>query len=138
MAVTKSQRHILIENIQTAPKKASTAFAVGMWVEYDGSGYIKPLAAGSNPVLGLCLEVIASTDTDYASTKDISYDGIVDGTDRWLMPVTNGTATAAMVGLPFNVYTDSYGLDVSGAGVQFEVTRFISATLVEVRALLTS
>lgn len=138
MAVTKSQRHILIENIQTAPKKASTAFAIGMWIEYDGSGFVKPLAAGANPVLGLCQEVILSTDTDYTSTRDISYDGIVDGTDRWLMPVTNGTALSTMVGLPFNVYTDSYGLDVSAGGVQFEVTRFISATLVEVRALLTS
>lgn len=108
----KSQRNILVEQPQTFPKVASTAMPVGIWLQFDGSGHVTPLLQGAQ-VVGLNLSPIASTDTDYASTKLITYDSIADRIDRWLMPVTNGTALAAMIGLVFNVFTDSYGLDVA-------------------------
>lgn len=130
----KSTRNINVEQPNTGPKKASTALPVGMWLEY-ASGFLQPLTASTGVVAGLNLCPIASTDTDYASTKLITYDGVNDEVDRWLMPVTNGTAVSTMIGNPFNVYTDSYGLDVSGAGTQFQVTKVISTTLVEVKVL---
>lgn len=133
----KSTRNINVENPQTVPKKASTALAVGVWLEYDGAGGAQLLEPGSHAILGLNLSPIAATDPDYSSTKLITYDGVVDTTDRFLMPVTTGTALSSMVGSPFDVDTNGYGLDVSGSGVQFEVTKFISATLVEVKVLLT-
>lgn len=133
----KTIRSINIENPQTAPKAASTVLAAGIWLGYNGSGQVVPLGVGAgNPIVGLNLSPIAATDPDYASTKLITYDGIAQSTDRFEMPVTNGTAIASMIGSPFNVYTDSYGLDVSGAGVQFRVTKVISTTLVEVEAIL--
>lgn len=113
MPILKSERAILIEQSQTAPKIASVPMPIGIWLQYDGSGNVKPLLPGNNPVEGLNLSPIQSTDTDYASNKLITYDGIDDTVDRFRMPVTNGTAANAVVGLRYNVYTDNYGLDVS-------------------------
>ncbi len=129
-----SQRNINVENPQTVPKIASTLLTVGMWLQYDGAGAAEPLAP-SSPVLGLNLTPVPASD---ASNDLITYDGIDVTVDRWLMPVTSGTADASMIGSPFDVDTNSYGLDVSGAGTQFEVTKVISATVVEVKVLLVS
>lgn len=131
-----SRRNKNIENIETAPKKASTPFNVGEWVEYDGSGHIQPLNPTS-PVVGLNKELVSSTDADYASIRQIHYDGVADTQDRWLMPVTTGSAAASDIGSTFDVdAANSGGLDVSAPGTQFEVTQFISATLVEVKVAL--
>lgn len=133
----KSQRNINVENPQTGPKVASTELPVGMWLEYSG-GFLQPLTPGTGIIEGLNLSPIASTDTDYASNKAITYDGVDDVVDRWLMPVTNGTASSSDIGDVFDVYTDSYGLDITGgAGTQFQITKVISDTLVEVKAILT-
>lgn len=113
MATLKSERALGVENTQTAPKIASTALPVGIFLQYDGSGNVKPLLPGANQVVGLNITPIASTDTDYATNKLIIYDGIADTTDRFSMPVTNGTAANATVGLRYNVFTDNFGLDVS-------------------------
>lgn len=131
-----SERHINVENPQTGPKKASTDLPVGMWLEY-ASGVLQPLTPGTGVIEGLNLSPIASTDPDYASNKDITYDGVDDVVDRWLMPVTSGTADASMIGDVFDVDSNSYGLDVSGSGAQFEITKVLSTTLVEVKAILT-
>ncbi len=132
----KSLRNINIENPQTGPKLASTDFAVGMWLEWDGSGFLQPLGGG-NVVEGLCLVPITAQDPDYASTKAITYDGIDDTVDRFLMPVTNGTADDTMIGATFDVDSNSYGLDVSGGGTQFLITKVITDALVEVKVVLT-
>ncbi len=112
MAVIKTERSILIEQPQVAPKVASTAIPVGGWLMWDGSGHLTNLLP-AYPVEGLSMVNIASTDTDYSSNKLIAYDTIDDTIDRFTMPVTNGTATNAVVGAKYNVYTDGYGLDVS-------------------------
>jgi len=129
-----SQRNIRWENITTRPKAASTAYAPGNWLTYDGSGHVVSLFP-TGYVAGLCLEKVTSSDSDYASTRPISID-VPTPADEFLMPVTNGTATASMVGSPFDIdASDPTGLDVSGAGDQFVVTRFISATLVAVKVI---
>lgn len=134
----KSQRQINVENPQTGPKVASVALPVGMWLEYNAGGTLQPLTPNTGIIAGLNLSPIAATDPDYASNKFITFDGVDDVVDRWLMPVTNGTAAATDVGDVFDVYSDSYGLDITGgAGTQFQVTKFISTTLVEVKAIQT-
>lgn len=133
-----AQRRKSIENIETAPKKASTAFNVGDWLEYDGAGGVQPLNPTS-PVVGLMQELVRSTDSDYASTRQVHYDGVADTTDRWLMPVATGSAAASDLGSTFDVdATDSGALDVSAPGTQFEITQVLSATLVEVKVVLTA
>ena len=131
-----AQRRKNIENIETAPKLASTVFNVGDWVEWAGAGEIQPLAPTS-PVAGLCLEPIAATDADYASIRQIHIDLAIESNDRFSMVVTTGSATASMIGLPFDVdAADSAGLDVSAPGTQFTITQVLSATLVEVKVSL--
>lgn len=130
MAVIKAERSQNVENPQTVPKIASVAMPVGIWLQYDGSGNMKPLLPGLNPVEGLNLTPIASTDSDFASNKMITYDGVNDTIDRFRMPVTNGTASNAVVGLRYNVYTDNYGLDVSAYSSLSYITLAVSTFVV--------
>lgn len=130
-------RNNLVESIEPMKAPASTAFLTGSWVKADGTGGVVPLTPTAK-VLGLCGETVSSTDSNYATAKYISVDTVSKDVDRFLMPVTTGTATAAMEQSTFDVDAgNSYGLDVSGAGTQFRITKFISATQVEVSVLLT-
>lgn len=122
------------EEILYVPKEASTAMASGIFLEYNGTGEAQPLQP-TNPVLGLNLMTIASTDSDFASEKKIPYQ-TAEG-NKFLMPVTTGTATANMIGDTFDITAaDSYGLDVSGAGTQFVIREFIAADLVIAEPIL--
>ncbi len=100
-----------METPESAPKTASVVIAVGNFLQWT-AGFLANLLPGY-PVEGLNQTPIASTDTDYASNKLINYDTINKDIDRFTMPVTNGTASAAVLGAKYNVFTDSYGLDVS-------------------------
>lgn len=127
-----AQRHKQIENIEVAPKAASTVYHVGDWLQWDGSGHVVPLTT-VDPVAGLCQEPIAATDSDYTSTREIHMDQGTQPNDRFLMTVDTGTAIASMIGSTFDVSgTNSANLDVSGSGTQFRVTQVFSTTLVEV------
>lgn len=132
-------RNNLIETIEPKHKAASTDLVANTWVQFNGTGQVEPLEPAT-PVAGLLLESVSAADGAdfYASTDFVSVDQISETVDRFLMDVTEGTATIAMEGQTFDVdAADPGGLDVSGAGTQFEITRFISETLVEVKVNLT-
>ncbi len=128
MATQKNNRN----NGNTFPKKASTAFAVGDFVESDGAGHIQP-STGGNQVFGISNEQIQSTDADYASTRALNISEPTPN-DEFVTPVITGTATAAMVGLPFDVDpSDPRGIDVTAPGTDVTVTEFIDAATVVVK-----
>lgn len=112
-------------------KAASTAMANGEFLTYDGSGGVIPATPG-DPILGVCQEDVQSSDVDYTSTRKIAYQTSLN--NYFNITVTTGTATAAMVGSPFDLDTPST-LDVSAPGTQVEITKFISATEVEVKVI---
>lgn len=120
------------EQTEYAPKAASTVYAANAFLAYDGSGHVVP-AAATDPILGVCGEVVTAADPDYTSNRKIAYQPA--GGFTFAIPVTTGTATAAMVGLPFDLDTAS-SLDVSAPGTQFVIRQYISATLVVVEAIL--
>ncbi len=120
------------EEDQYAPKAASTVFQNGGWITYDGSGYVIPATPG-DALLGVGQEDVLASDVDYTSHRMIAYQAALN--NYFNMDVTTGTATAAMVGSTFDLDT-AETLDVSGAGTQFVITKFISATQVEVKAVL--
>lgn len=120
-----------IENVETAPKAASTVFNVGDWLQWNGTGEVTPLTT-VDPVAGLCLEPIATTDSDYSSTRQIHFDQGIQPTDRFLMTVGTGSATEANIGNTYDVGGSASVLDVSSPGTQFRVTQVFSTTLVEV------
>ena len=106
----QTKRLSYVENCSVAPKKASTAFAVGEWLAFDVSasqGFLKPAVGNTtlgtqnsstqSAIEGLCLTYVPSTDETNAL---ITYDGIVDTTDRWAMPVvpTNKITYGTLVG----------------------------------------
>ena len=129
------QRNNLIETIDPKTIAASTAVNPGDALTSNGAGEFVPATAG-DVIEGIALEKVSSTDPNYASEKMISVDTVVQTTDRFLVNVGTGTATSEMEGLTFDL-TDAGSIDVSAPGTQVEITRFISASLVEVRIVLT-
>lgn len=118
----------------TSAKKASTAFEVGYFLTYDGSGYVKPVTNGSGTekILGLSNTQITSASANYATTDDISISTPVNILDELYIPVETGTATASLVGTYVNVDSTNPGaVDVSGAGTQILVTRVLSADMIK-------
>lgn len=123
------------EDIDNVQLPASTVLQNGAWMSYNGTGSAIP-ATASGSVIGTSLQTIATTDPDYASAKQVFYQKAgAPGKDEFTINIGAGVAAASMVGSPFNLH-DSVSLDVSGAGTQFVITRFISTTLVVVSPLL--
>ncbi len=95
------------EDIENAPIPASTVFLANSWLAYNGSGSVIP-AVATNPLVGVGLVAVSTTDPDYASTtKVISYQkaGSV-GLYRFLMPTSlTVTAGAFVVGQTYTILT---------------------------------
>ncbi len=114
------------EDIDTLPIPASTVIPMGAALTSDGSGAFVQ-ASATDPIVGISLQTIATTDPDYADAKIIQFQraGAI-GLYTFTIPVTAG-ATAGSIGLTYNLDT-STSLDLSGAGVQFTVTKILIDT----------
>ena len=117
----------------TAP--ASTAFAFNDVVTRNSSGQLA-LATASTPraeILGLIQSTIASTDSDYASTKTVPVLLVCECEADFEADVDSGTLTTAMVGKRFDL-NDQNGIDVTSEGQKaVEITRYLSATKARVK-----
>ena len=108
------------------PKKASTAFTYGALVYPDGSGAIQPADSTSGEHIGVIMQTIASTDSDYASTTKVAVDEC--GEDDIFEADVTGTLTTAMVGTYLDLSTS---LVVNAAATSKKVVLcvgFISAS----------
>lgn len=79
-------------------KVASTVFAVGDLVTFNGSGFITPAVAGTTTgFIGICKKAVAATDTDYAANTPIEVD-VNFSPDSEFEVDANGAITQALVG----------------------------------------
>ncbi len=106
-------------------------FQVGEVVTATSSGAIGTVLY-DNGSTTMIVQVISGTFTNGVDT-------ITGGTSGATATTSAAAATTpadqSMVGSPFNLLTPET-LDVSGAGTQVEITKFISASLVEVKVIL--
>lgn len=116
-------------------KKASTAFAVGQFVEIDGTtGFVIP-ATNTKPVLGVTNEEVTSASPNYALNSELSISEAVYN-DELLIVVSTGPATAAMEGRYLAIDAASTGVVIAGisptvsAATPILVTKFINATTI--------
>lgn len=110
-------------------KLASTAYAAGDFVIFNGLGQVVPATGGVSAV-GVINETITSSDNDYAVTRPTNVTEKIANVE-FIIPVSVGVATAAMVGSSFDIDPANPGsIDVSGAGTDVLVTEFLSATQV--------
>ena len=108
------------------PKKASTAFTVGMWVTWDGSGAVEPVTATTTPeeFVGICKEAVSASD----ATNNKILISVPDDVARFECDDVDGTLTAAMVGSTYDM-TDANSVNVAASVVDaVRVVKFISAT----------
>ena len=114
-------------------KAASTAFEVGYFLTFDGSGFVVPVSNSgyTDKIIGLSNEQITSASKNYATTDDIGVSTPVNILDELLIPVSAGTATSALVGTYVDVNPSAPGtVDVSTAGTQILITRVIDASTI--------
>jgi ribosomal protein L11 len=89
------------------PKAASTVFAVGDAVVFNGSGQVTPAVAGSTTgIVGICKRAVAATDSDYAATTPILIDVKTDSADEFEVDA-NGAITAALIGTYKDIITNA-------------------------------
>lgn len=121
-----SHRSINIENMQTGPKTASTAFFLGEWLQYT-SGLLAPLTPAT-AVVGLNLTPVPVTD---ATTALITFDGINATEDRFNMPLAN-TITYTVTSGVFQV-----GDIVTGAtsGATGKVIKYTATTHIVIQPI---
>ena len=112
--------------VVTLPRTASTTFTKDSLV-YWASGYLIPADPTSGDHVGIILESVASTDSDFATSGDVKVEVPVDKQCEFEADVT-GTLTAALVGTTMDLST---ALVVNQGGTSKNVvtcTKFISAT----------
>ena len=121
-----------VEFTHAIPKTASTAFA-GNSVVTTTSGQLTTAANSELGLLGIIPRVVTSASSDYASTTGVP---LIKLHDRGEYEIdVQGTATAAMVGEAYDLYsTTGISLDVGNSTYkQFVITKFISASKVWVK-----
>ncbi len=112
------------------PKAASTAFADGAFVTFDGSGNVTPATSTSAKLVGVCRKAVASTDSDYASTTLIPIEVPVERYVEW--DALTASAVAADVGAAVDL-TDSVTVNRGATSHHVvTITGIISATHVRV------
>lgn len=89
-------------NIQMFAKKASTAFNQGDLVAVDSNGYLIPAVAATvaETIIGIAMETVLSTDSDYAGTRKVAVDMCDKGDngDVLIGTVVTGTPAQTHVG----------------------------------------
>jgi hypothetical protein len=129
----------LIKMTSPIPKTASTAFTVNSLVTTT-SGQLTTAANSELGILGIMPRAVTSASSDYASTTGVQLIALHDEAEYEID--VQGTATAAMVGEAYDIYsTTGTHLDIGNTTYkQFIITKFVSASKVWVKpnkALLT-
>lgn len=119
-----------LTKVEWFPVTTSTALVAGTLVEFT-SGLIAGADADETAggVRGVLLKTIASTDSDYASTRRV---GVIVPVERHVVWEADGTGTfvATDIGAEYGI-SDSGTVDkAETTTVHFLVTEFISATKV--------
>lgn len=110
MAVEKRNNQ---KNPMPFAKAASTAMAVNEILTINSSGFVTPAVAASANLIGLSMQKIASTDTDYASNTKIEVD-VPTGAQNYIIDTTGAAVAQTMVGEFFDL-SDSTTLNVGAA-----------------------
>lgn len=114
------------------PKKASVVIVAGTPVEIE-AGFVKQATttagATDTPLVGIYYgKTIASTDSDYASNTLVPIMVPADPMAQVQMTVSTGTLTTAMVGLSYDIDSNSSVTISTSSNEPVTCAKFISAT----------
>jgi len=99
-------------NIQYFKKKVSTVFTNGGLVSIDTNGFLVPATASSINHIGLILQTITATDTDYAVASYVMVD-VARATDVFISEVSAGTVAQTAVGAYYDLNSTGDKVDLS-------------------------
>lgn len=102
------------KNVQFFAKAASTAIGIDDILTINAAGFVAPAVAASANLIGLSMERVASTDSDFAGTRKISVD-VPSGAQQFIIDTTGASVAQTMVGEFFDL-SNSTTLNVGAAG----------------------
>lgn len=122
----------LVKFTPPIPKTASTAFTVNSLVTTT-SGQLTTAANSELGLAGIMPRAVTSASSDFAATTGVQLISLHDEAEYEID--VQGTATAAMVGEAYDLYsTTGVSLDIGNTTYkQFVVTKFVSASKVWVK-----
>ena len=98
-------------------KKVSTAFTNGGLVNVDSDGFLIPATASSVNHVGVILQTIAATDSDYASATFVAVDACGPN-DLFIADVSAGTVAQTVVGAYYDLNSTGDKVDLSATSVK--------------------
>ena len=104
-------------NVQYFKKKVSTAFINGALCNVDANGFLIPATATSINHLGVILETIAATDSDYATATYVPVD-VARTTDLFIADVSAGTVAQTAVGAYYDLNSTGDKVDLTATTVK--------------------
>lgn len=99
-------------------KKASTAILLGAIVSIDSDGFLIPATASTTSHIGVSMEVIATTDSDYSSTRKVMVDIANSSTDVFTADVSAGTIAQTAIGAHYDLNSTGDKVDLSATSVK--------------------
>ena len=109
----KNEKH----NVRYFKKKVSTVFINGALCFVDTNGFLVPATATSINHVGVILETIAATDTDYASATFVPVDACTPN-DLFIADVSAGTVAQTAVGAFYDLNSTGDKVDLSASAVK--------------------
>ena len=116
--------------------KASTAAVQGQAVAWDGTNAWYTTASNSSLEFGILQNTISTTDSDYASTKNVNIRFPIESSTEWLAQ-TNATPTTANIGVRYDLTNGGLLVDLGNSTYkQVEITGIVNAAQNIVRVKL--
>lgn len=111
------------------PMKESVAMAAGCGVYTDEAGELTIVDGSSANFVGILMEDIAATDSDYATARKLKLVAVpLRLSAEAEFKVGAGTFTTADEGKSVVFHSDGISLAVDTAGIQARITKYLSAT----------
>ena len=116
--------------------KASTAAVEGQAVAWDGTNGWYTTATNASLEFGILRQTIATTDSDYASTKMVAIEFPVDSSAEWFA-TTNATPVTANIGTRYDLTSAGLTVDTGNTTYkQCEIVSIVNASQNRVRVKL--
>ncbi|MBX4215412.1 hypothetical protein KW797_00455 [Candidatus Parcubacteria bacterium] len=114
-------------------KGASTVYRIGGIVSFNVTvGTIRPMTAG-DPMLGLVMQPVATTDSNYADTTPIEIEILFHGAEVFC-PVSSGTPALTEIGDELDVVTGGLSVTTTESNKDFTSIALNGASTTDIYA----
>lgn len=123
-------------NLRRAPKAASTVITENTLLTRDANGRLIPATDESANVVGVSVERVTATDSNYAATSELVYDEAREG-DLFIMDVDDASTSGFVPGVSRSLNDAGEIQAAASAGDEVDVVTVVKVFTSEDKALVT-